>query len=597
MASTIDVSALPRPGTQFFLPSLLGQVRAAAPGLPLEPVIIQVLLLCIISGDRNLILRTRDEDIGLVTKLTTLALNAIFGYNVHKLKCHSDAKTQTPSEFLRSLFFPPSTASNDGPLSISHKHRERHRRTSSSRNPGGKLPVVPPASISTARSRKTSFSRSISYPSESKPSIATPRRSQLDPEELDSDDIGPKPNVTDAHSQRPGIHPSGVHTEPSVPTLASNGKGHQGHISHGSMEALRLPSAVVVSGLEHASLPAQKAVLRTFADRKFVLSDEGTFGHDQDGLVLELPEQFLMVYVCRSDSRERPPIYKSLLDRFAMSSPVIISPQTRLAMRQYRPPSSPSTALSSPHNSATSAAFPTLNFLPGPPTPPPAPPTSPAIPAALLRQLKVLCATQARIRHPLNIYLADLFTAARHYGALDGMLLTTRARQDAEALVRATRVLGIDHTGSELIKDAANGAPRPSEVDTNSTERGYPHSHSSVASLSSDALLDGFEVPEIYEPSGASSSVYRSFVSHLTEEEDPLELDVSEADIARMFPRVVSHRLRVRDSPVDEVLSSAVCGAVSVPGEVEQTGDSKEDSDGWQRDTVKEILVHILAEV
>lgn len=61
-----------QPGTQLFLATLLAHVRSALPGFPLEPTILQVLLLCIIAGDRNLILRTRDEDIGLVTKLAAM---------------------------------------------------------------------------------------------------------------------------------------------------------------------------------------------------------------------------------------------------------------------------------------------------------------------------------------------------------------------------------------------------------------------------------------------------------------------------------------------------------------------------------------------
>jgi hypothetical protein len=72
MVTIIDPDNLPHPGSTFFLPSLLAHIRAAAPGLPLEPVIIQVLLLCIVSGNRNLILRTREEDIGLVSRLTTI---------------------------------------------------------------------------------------------------------------------------------------------------------------------------------------------------------------------------------------------------------------------------------------------------------------------------------------------------------------------------------------------------------------------------------------------------------------------------------------------------------------------------------------------
>lgn len=268
-----------------------------------------------------------------------------------------------------------------------------------------------------------------------------------------------------------------------------------------------------------------------------------------------------------------------------MSSSIEVSAQTRLAMRQFRPPSSPSTTLSSPHTSVTSAAFPTLHSsssLPGPPTPP-QPLASPVIPYALLQRLKHLCATQARIRPPLNIYLADLFSATRHYGPLDSMMLTVRARQDAEALVRASRVLGTDRTGAELIQEHAE---RSRETDSTST---YPHSHHSITSTSSDGLIDGIDVSEANEPFGGS------YLQHgLTSQSEQPKLDVSEADIARMFPRVVSHRIRVRDSPLDEILSSAVCGAISTPG---NESHEEEMPVHWERETVKDILVHILAEV
>lgn len=270
-----------------------------------------------------------------------------------------------------------------------------------------------------------------------------------------------------------------------------------------------------------------------------------------------------------------------------MSSSVDVGAQTRSAIRQFRPPSSPSATLPSPHTSLTSAAFPalhSLNSLPGPPTPP-KPLASPVISSTLLQRLKHLCVTQARIRPPLNIYLADLFSATRHYGPLDSMMLTVRARQDAEALIRASRVLGADCTGAELIKEHAE---RTHETASTST---YPHSLPSIASTSSDWLIDGFDVPETYEALGGSSLQH----SVASQSEPPVDLDVSEADIARMFPRVVSHRIRVRDSPFDEILSSAVCGATSTHGNKSHEGETVQCQ--WERETVKDILVHILAEV
>ena len=55
----------------------------------------------------------------------------------------------------------------------------------------------------------------------------------------------------------------------------------------------------------------------------------------------------------------------------------------------------------------------------------------------------------------LNIYLHDLFTAARFDASeLDGTLLTARAMEDAE---RACSVLGTELGGWELIRDPAVG--------------------------------------------------------------------------------------------------------------------------------------------
>jgi hypothetical protein len=200
------------------------------------------------------------------------------------------------------------------------------------------------------------------------------------------------------------------------------------------------------------------------------------------------------------------------------------------------------------------------------------------------------------------MYLADLFTATRHCGALDAMMLTVRARQDAEVLARAARVLGVDQTGAELIKEVAIGASEPTDQDS-LTERGYPSSNTSIQSF--EALIDGSALP-FGLSDVASLHTHRSTRSAPADEEGPLELDVSEADVARIFPRVVSHRIRVRDSPVDEILSSAVCGAVSWPGVTstetnsgwqEMLANVHDPNVVWERETVKDILVHVLATV
>jgi len=75
-------------------------------------------------------------------------------------------------------------------------------------------------------------------------------------------------------------------------------------------------------------------------------------------------------------------------------------------------------------------------------------------------------------------------------------------------------------------------------------------------------------------------------------------LDVSEADIARIVPRVLSHRLRVRDGPADEIMGSLMHSAVGSCAACE--GGNEEDDEKqstWERRMVKDILVKILAEV
>ncbi len=74
----------PEPVISF--PSILSRVREAYPELPLDPVILQSILLCLIAGrfnqthgqgggsykGKNLLLRTRREDVGMVLSITAM---------------------------------------------------------------------------------------------------------------------------------------------------------------------------------------------------------------------------------------------------------------------------------------------------------------------------------------------------------------------------------------------------------------------------------------------------------------------------------------------------------------------------------------------
>lgn len=213
-------------------------------------------------------------------------------------------------------------------------------------------------------------------------------------------------------------------------------------------------------------------------------------------------------------------------------------------------------------------------------------------PEALLDSLRVLAAASSQFGsqigktkiHPsLSLYISDLFSAARHHPQLDAMLLTARARKDVEALVRAARVIGGDLTGIEFIRAMGKGA-----------EDRYVYEEDALANEDLESL--SME----WEHLNGNSSIHD--VSDMTEKNQQSNsdkhLDVSEADVARIVPRVISHRLRVRDGPDDEILGSLRYGAVRGLSDWDREERNREGGKIiWERDTIKNILVRILGEV
>jgi hypothetical protein len=70
-----------------------------------------------------------------------------------------------------------------------------------------------------------------------------------------------------------------------------------------------LPTVLVLTGLEHASVPCQRALLRTLLENRVPFDEHSS----SKPSLWELPEGFTLVYVCPFDPRERPSIHKSLV--------------------------------------------------------------------------------------------------------------------------------------------------------------------------------------------------------------------------------------------------------------------------------------------
>ena len=99
--STDEVEPV-HPGTPSFFPALLEHIKSAAPGLPTDPVILQSLLLCIMAGNKNVILRTREEDVSVVQNLTVL-VSLLFINMVYPSTSRKFMKNEAPAR-LRGPF-------------------------------------------------------------------------------------------------------------------------------------------------------------------------------------------------------------------------------------------------------------------------------------------------------------------------------------------------------------------------------------------------------------------------------------------------------------------------------------------------------------
>ncbi|OSD06972.1 hypothetical protein PYCCODRAFT_1464101 [Trametes coccinea BRFM310] len=752
-------STVVSPGTKEYLPDLFARARAAHPDLPLDPVILQSLLICLIAQTRStsviekqaqdrpvrpglhLILRTREEDVGLVVNLAALTLQHILGVSTHKHKV-SQRSTQLPSQrrrpngvpqssrqaapaedtdaFLRALFFRrPTYTSMSSHRSTTPRPRSGISLDATPRS--GTIPLAgqakSPRAVGHAPHRSASYPAVPASDGEDEEqyfdasSLASSRRPLLSGHTPASTvrSRGSSRGRPSAHRLRtdplplsalfapPGIPsqpetqvpPAPVTTSPeSMRPQKSDPVGER--TSEAGQPITALPKAVVVSGLENTTMSAQRALMKVLTERRLIVDASGNAEDDTDTVrdpddddgTWNLPEGFVMVYVCKWDPYERPAILRGLLDKFSMSADIALAPALRqnyLAYRAAHTPTPRGTPLPSPlalPHSIHSSFFPNQSqahhspVRRNTPLPAPTPQSPPVMSASELTYLRTLArpypvtgpifypsvhATVTALRvsplpeqsppcavlHPsLDMYLLDLFAATRHHPALDGTLLTQRAHADAEALARAFRVLNGDTLGTTLISHEANvGEKEAATADSFDEESWTEDGWRSAESLAGSARANGFAKRRYSDeyggvngvrlhvngaPSDSSSrrsaayddlaSLEGGLIPHEAQAVAmarawPERWDVSEEDVARIFPRVVSHRLRVRNGPDDEVLGSvmwpaaapeggqgaaATCGVEDSP---EVGGPEGTGTVGWDRKTVKEILVRVLADV
>lgn len=111
------------------------------------------------------------------------------------------------------------------------------------------------------------------------------------------------PSRQSAPERRPQVRLPELHTEPQISARDFD------NVSVISSDSLSLPKVVVISGLEYAGTPAQRALLQALSDQSFILEDDPE-------TVWKLPPDFMVVYVCANDAWERPKIHPSLVNLF-----------------------------------------------------------------------------------------------------------------------------------------------------------------------------------------------------------------------------------------------------------------------------------------
>ncbi|ESK92054.1 hypothetical protein Moror_10338 [Moniliophthora roreri MCA 2997] len=582
-------------GTDTFFPALISHLQHTCPSLPIEPVIVQSILLCLIAG-KHLILRTTEDDLGLVGRLAVKTLSTIFGRTTHKLRVKKSQNTN-PNAFLRTLFLP--SANHGGSSSIYNSQDESstitgHRKTKR------------------RRKRVTSRSRSRNAPFRStQRSVSSPNVTQVKPSSFISSSDDP------FHGSRPISNPFSSTSSKSF-SLASPTFTH----SHSDPTPLRirdltnpqLPDALVIQGLENASFLAQNALSTLLLERRLILEGDDSIESPDSSNILDepdiegtwpLPDDFILVYVCTLDEWERPLIHRTLLDRFAMSATVKLDSSIHAAATAlFRPLSFRNSPILSPAPLSPASSHTPTSSPPYFSQPLPNRTWSPGLQAAVNNSaplinaqfIKILRLTHAKVHFPptLQLYLADLMSAARHHPQLEGRLLTAIAMKDAIDLTRACRVLAGDPTGMELIQDVL------AEEDEDVPLHFGPNSDTTATALADVANENSVTIlhPSPFE----NGSLNAATEDEAGEDESTIIpiLDVSQADIGRIIPRVVSHRVRVRDGPEDEILASAMFGAALQLSEEHGTsrGRQVERKERSPRcTTVKDILISILSEV
>lgn len=127
-------------------------------------------------------------------------------------------------------------------------------------------------------------------------------------------------------------HVRSAATIATYPETSHHHHSHYSNLSHmGNKPLPQLPRALVISGLENATVSSQLALAQVLSEKRISFDTRRDGRRHRDGRghphldefqgTWNLPHGFIIVYVCPIDPRERPNIHKSLVRAAQFGAP------------------------------------------------------------------------------------------------------------------------------------------------------------------------------------------------------------------------------------------------------------------------------------
>ncbi|KAG8788582.1 hypothetical protein FRB91_007492 [Serendipita sp. 411] len=411
-------SRMPRPGSASFVSELSSQVESQLnSSVPYDENVFKWILYCLVTGDKHLILRTKTRDCPTVVRIAKSVLYTVFGMNTVTLKLTE----KSTNDSLMQAMFPSLFQVLQGNISPTSSLPP----TAAAVQP---LSSIPPSSYD-RRGRIAQTAHLMMTPSGARSSSYVRSHTQMSLQDRLSHVadtlLPPAPGkarlstaatvtgfTDDDHGSIRGVRPisgrvflHGDHDAASV--IALTATHHLVQPSFSQNSAFQFPQACIVHGLETAPKHVQETLWDILRTRSCSFNREGDEEH---GLVANMPEGFILVYVCPlGDGSSNPPLMKALLDRFSFNASVIIPPSPN-SSQIFDPPRSPLLR---------------RNLL---------------LTREYIEQLHELVQS-AHINHTVSMYISNVLSSIRFHPQLDASNVTTRCARDVSEFTKTVFVL------------------------------------------------------------------------------------------------------------------------------------------------------------